>query len=189
MSELVERARQFATKAHRQIGHRRKYTGEPYEVHLDAVARTVASVTDDPEMIAAAWLHDVVEDTPTTLEDIEREFGQSVAALVVELTDVSCLADGNRAVRKGIDRRHTSAASPRAKTIKLADVIDNCEDFIRHAPGFLKTFLPEMAQLLAVLEQGDLTLFRRAKALHENCVEQIRREPTDPSEPVMDDGR
>ena len=177
MSELIERARQFATKAHRQIGHRRKYTDDAYEVHLDAVARTVASVTDDAEMIAAAWLHDVVEDTPTTLDDVEREFGRSIAALVGELTDVSRLADGNRAVRKGIDRRHTSLASPRAKTVKLADVIDNCENFMRHDPGFLKVFLPEMAELLAILEEGDVTLFRRAKALHQNGVEQIRRDP------------
>jgi hypothetical protein len=47
-------------------------------VHLKAVADLVAGVTDDPEMIAAAWLYDVVEDTPITLDDVAREFGGAV---------------------------------------------------------------------------------------------------------------
>ena len=79
---MARRALQFATQAHRRIDQRRKYSRQPYEVHLRAVADIVASVTDDPEMIAAAWLHDSVEDTPATLEDIGREFGTGVAALV-----------------------------------------------------------------------------------------------------------
>ena len=89
MSDLIQRAQHFATSAHQRIGHRRKYSDQPYQVHLEAVARLVASVTDDPEMIAAAWLHDVVEDTPATLGDVEREFGPAMAALVQDLTD-SC---------------------------------------------------------------------------------------------------
>ena len=124
MSELVERARVYATQAHQRIHHQRKYSKQPYQVHLDAVARLVASVTDDPEMLAAAWLHDTVEDTPATLDDIEAEFGTPVAELVEELTDVSRPGDGNRVVRKQIDRRHTAQASGRAKTVKLADLID-----------------------------------------------------------------
>ena len=71
----MHRAREFATQAHRRIDQRRKYSKQAYEVHLKAVADLVASVTDDQEMIAAAWLHDTVEDTPATLGDIEREFG------------------------------------------------------------------------------------------------------------------
>ena len=92
MSTLIEKARQFATQAHRRIDHRRKYSKQPYEVHLKSVAELVSGVTDDAEMIAAAWLHDTVEDTTATLEDIAREFGAEVAALVSDLTDVSRLA-------------------------------------------------------------------------------------------------
>lgn len=166
MSELIERARKFATGAHQRIDQRRKYSGQPYHVHLEAVARMVALVTTDAETICAAWLHDVVEDTPATLEDVEREFGASIATLVEELTDASRPSDGNRAARKAIDRRHTAHASARAKTVKLADLIDNCEDITRHDPRFARTFLQEMEALLEVLAEGDATLLQRARALH-----------------------
>jgi hypothetical protein len=166
MSNLIDRARTFATRAHQRIDQRRKYSGQPYHVHLEAVASMVATVTDDAEMIAAAWLHDVVEDTPATLEDVEREFGAAVAALVEELTDTSRPSDGNRAARKAIDLRHTAHASARAKTIKLADLIDNCEDITRHDSRFAKTYLQEMEALLAVLEQGDARLLSKARTLH-----------------------
>lgn len=68
------------------------------------MAELVGSVTDDPEVIAAAWLHDRVEDTPATFGGLEREFGRAVRDLGFELTDPSPPGDGNRAVRKAIDR-------------------------------------------------------------------------------------
>jgi hypothetical protein len=127
------------------------------------VVRLVASTTDDEEMIAAAWLHDVVEDTPATLEDVRREFGASVAVLVQDLTDVSRPSDGNRAARKEVDRRHLALASPRAKTIKVADLIDNCEDITRNDPRFARVFLQEMDALLGVLGEGDAGLLQRGR--------------------------
>jgi len=87
----------ICASAHQRIGQQRKYNNQPYDVHLHAVAKLVASVTDDPEMIAAAWLHDTVEDTPATLDDIAESFGTAVAELVESLTDVSMPSDGNRA--------------------------------------------------------------------------------------------
>ncbi|HYX31466.1 MAG TPA: HD domain-containing protein [Oligoflexus sp.] len=72
---LTERAQSFAITAHRKKDHRRKYSGEPYEVHLFDVADRVVSVTHDERTIAAAWLHDVVEDTDVTLAEIQAEFG------------------------------------------------------------------------------------------------------------------
>ena len=160
--DLVERARRYAVARHRRIGHRRKYTEQPYETHLANVARAVAAVSDDPEMIAAAWLHDVVEDTEATLADVEREFGRSVARLVSELTDVSRPGDGNRAERKALDRAHLARASARAKTVKLADLIDNCRDICRHDPRFAQVYLEEMRALLEVLREGDPRLLREA---------------------------
>lgn len=173
MSALIARARSFATSAHQRIGHRRKYSDQPYQEHLEAVARLVASVSDDEEMIAAAWLHDVVEDTPATLGDVEREFGPAVAALVQDLTDVSRPSDGNRAVRKEADRQHTAHASARAKTVKLADLIDNCQDISRHDAGFARVYLSEMNALLEVLGEGDERLLRRARSLHGECLERL----------------
>lgn len=128
--DLVERARSFATQAHARIDHRRKYTRQPYDVHLRAVADLVATVSDDAQMQAAAWLHDIVEDTPVTLDDVEREFGCAMAGRVDELTDISRPGDGNRGVPKALDRAHLAAASSRAKTIKRADLCDNARDIV-----------------------------------------------------------
>lgn len=169
MSDLISRARQFATEAHQRIDHHRKYTHQPYQVHLKAVANLVAGVTDDPEMIAAAWLHDTVEDTPATFYDIEREFGMTVAKLVSELTDVSRPSDGNRAARKAIDRSHAAEASPRAMSIKLADLIDNCRDICKHDPRFAQVYVREKALLLEVLTQGDHRLYTTAQKTISKC--------------------
>jgi (p)ppGpp synthase/HD superfamily hydrolase len=68
----------FATSYHASIDHRRKYTGEPYIAHLVAVAELLRSVPHTEAMICAAWLHDVVEDTPATLDDVERVFGGDI---------------------------------------------------------------------------------------------------------------
>ena len=136
-------------------------------MHPAAVAKLVASVSDDEAMICAAWLHDVVEDTAVTLAEIESEFNQDIAALVAQLTDVSTSADGNRAARKRLDLRHTRDASPRAKTIKLADLIDNAGSIGRHDPGFARIYMAEKKRLLEVLGEGDPTLFARAHAIIE----------------------
>lgn len=145
----------------------------------------MATVTDDPETIAAAWLHDTVEDTPVTLEDVREAFGEGVAQLVSELTDVSRPSDGNRAARKAIDRRHLAAASPRAKTVKLADLTDNCRDICRHAPRFARVYLEEMAALLEVLGEGDARLHAQARRTWERCRERLGL-PAVPPAPAPD---
>ncbi len=173
MTDLIERAREFATNAHQRIGQRRKYTNQPYHLHLAAVAKLVEEVSDDAEMVAAAWLHDTVEDTPATLDDIEKNFGQSVAELVEELTDISKASDGNRAARKELDRIHLSQASLRAKTVKLADLIDNSKDIRKNDERFARVYLSEMGALLKVLSDGDPILFKRASKLHAKYTEQL----------------
>jgi hypothetical protein len=170
---LVEKAKKFATTEHKRIDHQRKYTNQPYTSHLAAVAKTVASVTDDEEMIAAAWLHDVVEDTPATIYDIEKAFGSGVAGLVDSLTDISKPGDGNRQVRKAIDRKHTARASSRAKTIKLADLIDNAIDITRHDNKFADVYLREMSALLEVLDEGDSSLYKRAWKTYHKCTQKL----------------
>ncbi len=72
MDSLEEQARRYATQAHAEAGQRRKYTDEPYIVHPAAVVELVRSVSHDEHLLAAAWLHDTVEDTGTTLSDIEN---------------------------------------------------------------------------------------------------------------------
>jgi hypothetical protein len=180
--ELIQRARRYATEMHERINQRRKYTLAPYDVHLKAVADLVATVTADPEMIAAAWLHDTVEDTPATFEDLEREFGKQIMLLVMDLTDISRPGDGNRAARKEIDRRHLAGASPQAKTIKLADLIDNTRDIAKHDPRFSRVYLPEMFGLLEVLSEGDPKLYLKAQKTVADCARQLGITPPQPAE-------
>lgn len=79
-TELFDRAAKFAIDAHRGAG--RKGKGYPYILHPMEAAGIVASLTTDPEMLAAAILHDTIEDTGVTIEQIRQEFGDRVATLV-----------------------------------------------------------------------------------------------------------
>ena len=162
---IVDRARMFAKTAHGLRNQRRKYTDEPYSVHPGAVAAIVALTTTDDEVIAAAWLHDVLEDTTVTYRTIEDQFGMKVAKLVEEVTDASNLSDGNRERRKSLDRHHLSHASPEGQTIKLADLIDNSESIVKYDPRFASIFMREMDLLLDVLVDGDRRLRRRARKI------------------------
>lgn len=157
---VVEKSIRFATMMH--AGQVRKYTGEEYIWHPLEVARIVMSVTDDKEMIAAAILHDTVEDTDACEEDIYVNFGERVASLVMDLTDVSKPRDGNRARRKAIDLAHTEQAHPHAKTIKLADLISNTKSISKHDKEFAKVYLKEKEALLEVLQEGNPILYRNA---------------------------
>ena len=88
--DVVRKAQVYAMAAHASVKQVRKYTGEPYIVHPAEVAKIVASVPGStPDMVAAAWLHDVVEDTGCTFTDIHMAFGIDIATLVGWLTDVS----------------------------------------------------------------------------------------------------
>ncbi len=159
-TDLVRRALAFATLAHGD--QKRKYTGEMYIVHPIEVMEIVKTVPHDDSMLAAALLHDVVEDTDVTLDEVRSAFGDDVAALVDDLTDVSKPEDGNRKTRKAMDREHSAQASARAQTVKLADLISNSSDILENDPNFAKVFLAEKALLLEVLTKGDKTLHDRA---------------------------
>ena len=161
----VERARVFATAAHAAVGQVRKYTFEPYIVHPTEVASIVATVPHTNEMLAAAYLHDTVEDTGVSIVDIQKEFGNEVASLVGWLTDVSKPEQGNRAVRKAIDREHTAMAPAAAQTVKLADLIANSRSILAHDPAFARVYLEEKRMLLEVLTRGDATLMAQARRI------------------------
>lgn len=163
VSDLEKHALRFATKAHGE--QMRKYTGEPYIVHPIAVAEIVRSVPHTPEMIAAALLHDVVEDTPVTLEEVKDKFGAKVAQLVAWLTDISTPFHGNRLARKELDRQHIALAPIEAKTIKLADLIHNSISIRAGDPDFWKVYRAEKLRILDVLQDGDPSLLAQAGEL------------------------
>ncbi len=149
MSSLIERAQAFATRAHE--GATRKFTGEPYVTHPQQVAERAAALSDaTDEMVAAAWLHDVVEDTSYTEDDIAAEFGDVVASLVMELTNPSKLTTGlSREQKKQLDREHLAQISLPAKRIKLLDRLHNLSCRIDLAPReFSERYLRETDILL-----------------------------------------
>lgn len=163
MMNTVERAKVFATAAHAAVGQTRKYTGEPYVVHPLEVAALVESVGGTEAMIAAALLHDVLEDTAVTVDVLEEQFGSEVADLVLWLTDVSKPEDGNRSTRKALDRQHSAAAPAAAQTVKVADLISNTRSIVAHDPGFAKVYIDEKRLLLDVLTGADPTLLTMAR--------------------------
>lgn len=126
------RALDFAAKHH--AGQRRKGArAEPYLNHLAEVARLAGEATggDDPELIAAALLHDVVEDQEVTIAEVEAAFGADVAGLVAEATDDKSLP---KAERKRLQVEHAPGRSARAKVLKLADKISNLRSLAADPP-------------------------------------------------------
>ena len=145
---MVVEAKMFATAAHAAIGQKRKYSGDDYIVHPQRVAAIVEKHGGTDEMIAAAWLHDTVEDTDVTPILITKMFGVDVADIVEGLTDISLPEDGNRAKRKSIDRMHSANASTEAQFVKCADIIDNSWDIAENDLSFAKVYKSEAFLLL-----------------------------------------
>lgn len=168
---LILKAARFAEQAHRRANHFRKHTGEPYIVHPGRVAARVTIHPDaTEEWVAAAWLHDTLEDTKATEHDTLSAFGPNILDLVVELTNPSKeWGHLPRRQRKEIDRAHLARVSRPAKIIKMADRIDNLRDF--HMQGqyeFLKDcYLRESKGVLDVVEDSDLGLATELKLLIE----------------------
>src|SRR5690348_11359977 len=120
---LVSEAAELAARRH--TGQRRKGRGdEPYVNHLAEVANLLSVVTngEDAELVAAGWLHDTLEDTETTHDELAQRFGLRVAGLVQECTDDMSLPKSERRRLQTIDCPHKSDS---AKLIKIADKISN----------------------------------------------------------------
>lgn len=138
MNDLVSVAARFAANRHEG----QSYDGGPYTIHLAAVVAVLQRFgINDPEMLAAAWLHDVVEDTDTTNEELEPMFGDRVANLVYRVTN-----------EMGRNRRERHAktypkikASTDATTLKLADRIANSEASLANRPDLLDMYKKEYA--------------------------------------------
>lgn len=161
-------AKEYAELAHRSIKQVRKYTGEPYEVHANAVADIVARFYPSKPVIDAAYLHDVIEDvTPHNpafnIDQIRELFGEVVADLVIELTHVyttEAYPGLNRKERKRRERIRMEHMTAAAQTIKLADVFNNTQDIVSHDPEFAKVYLAESLLLLPHLRGGSESLFK-----------------------------
>ena len=163
MSELIKAAKLFANRGHQRITIQRNPALQSPEAHLKSVAQIVSSVSEDDQMIAAAWLHDIVEDTGVTIDDIERQFGVQVAKLIHELTIVSHPERRHRADRSALTKQHFAKVSDAAKTIKLADLIDTCRDLYKNDWALFRTYEAEANELALVLNGGNTRLLARLK--------------------------
>ena len=128
----MSRALVFAARKHSDQ-RRKGAAAEPYVNHVTEVALLVAEATEgrDVTAVLAALLHDTIEDTPTTPEELEREFGPEVAAVVVEVTDDKSLP---KLERKRLQVEKAAGKSDRAKLVKLADKTSNLRSILASPP-------------------------------------------------------
>jgi (p)ppGpp synthase/HD superfamily hydrolase len=171
---LFERAAYFSMGAHGAMAQLRGITRRPYFTHTWSVAATVTDWNGSEEQIAAAYLHDVFEDTKITPDYLSMAFSADVVNMVVDLTNVYTrknYPDESRAWRKEQEASRISELSQCVLLVKLADIRDNLLDIIKHgAEGKLKTSfvekrLNEKAYVISLIQQRELTDERLIKAL------------------------
>ena len=185
MEQAIEKVKDFAKKAH--DGQMRKYTPEPYIVHPVRVMKLCKEYTSSAPVLCAALLHDVLEDTDVSKEEL-RDFLLSVMnekdaaltlQLVVDLTDVYIKKDypqWNRRTRKKKEADRIAETSGQAQTIKYADIIDNCKEIVQYDKEFGPKFLQECKMLLHRMPKGNSQLYQRAKDLVEKELAQWKME-------------
>ena len=135
MSDVLLIARAWNFSAERHAKQRRKGEAqEPYVNHLAEVAELVATATEgrDGNLVAAAVLHDTVEDTATLPGELASVFNADVAELVSEMTDDKRL---DKDQRKKLQILHAAEKTPRAKILKLADKISNLRSMVKSPPS------------------------------------------------------
>ncbi|GAB4094291.1 HD domain-containing protein [Flaviaesturariibacter terrae] len=172
MDTLLEQVRDFADRAHgTQL---RKYGADRYIVHPLRVMERLAGVGAPRAILAAALLHDVLEDTPVIPEELlvflrslfSPEEAGHILELVVELTDVythAAFPKWNRRRRKEAEAERMSSISAEAQTVKYADILDNTREIVADDPGFAPRYLRECRKLLALMGAGDPALRKEAQ--------------------------
>lgn len=161
---MIQSALAMASLYHRN--QKRKYTGEPYIEHPKLVAKIITDymeACDDIPLFAfdpmdysviqsAALLHDTIEDTNATYEEIQKVFGKSVCDLVYFLTDDLTPKDGNRKLRKEKYLEKLLDSPYEAKCLKIADVLANVRNLAEVVPaedkGFAIKYVGEKQQMV-----------------------------------------
>lgn len=162
-SEVLKKIIDFAEKAHGD--QMRKYTPDPYIVHPIRVMKTCTHYTGKLPVLAAALLHDVLEDTEYTADELNTFLSTYMIEherlltlqLVIELTDVYVRKNYpslNRFTRKKKELKRLSKISPLAQTIKYADIIDNVRDISNGDPDFAPRYLQECLDIVTALKDG-----------------------------------
>jgi guanosine-3',5'-bis(diphosphate) 3'-pyrophosphohydrolase len=131
---LVIKATRFAADRHRNQ-RRKDMDASPYINHPIALANVLANEggITDPAVLCGALLHDTIEDTNTTAEELRAEFGEEITAIVLDVTDDKSIED--KARRKELQVEHAPHILPKAKLVKLADKICNLRDIAATPPS------------------------------------------------------
>jgi (p)ppGpp synthase/HD superfamily hydrolase len=183
MESKLEKIREFADEAHGD--QKRKYSGDRYIVHPIRVMEICSQYTQNHIILAAALLHDVLEDTPVTklkmklfLETIMSvEDADKTIKLVAALTDVytkekfPLLNRKNRRYKES-ERLHNIPAD--AQTVKYADIIDNTIDMTQNDPDFATVYLKECMTTLKKITNGNPELYKRALQTVEENMQKIK---------------
>ncbi len=130
---IILTALEFSSNKHRDQ-RRKDHASSPYINHPIGLANVLCNEgkINDQKVICAALLHDTIEDTETTAEELEAIFGKSITKIVLEVTDDKTLP---KAARKLAQIEHAKNASKRAKLVKLADKICNLRDILFSPPA------------------------------------------------------
>lgn len=184
MNELLEKIYKYAEEAHGD--QKRKYSGDPYITHCLRVMQTCAKYTNDVTILAAALLHDVLEDTQVEenelrqflLSVMKKEDAQKTVTLVVDLTDVfvkQAYPHMNRKERKIKEAERLHTIHHDAQTVKYADIIDNSVDIAENDKGFARKYLKEVKDILSGINEGNQVLYEKALEVVNNCRQNISR--------------
>lgn len=150
---LVQQACLFAQEKHSE--QTRKFTYQPYILHPLEMACVLSQIPEiEPEAMAAALLHDVVEDCGVSLQEIEKKFGLKVAQYVYYLTDPAKPEDGNRAVRMDINFAHFKQAPFIVKNIKMTDLLSNSRSIVLCDANFALVYVPTLERTTQYLKEN-----------------------------------
>jgi (p)ppGpp synthase/HD superfamily hydrolase len=180
--EIIEYVKNYADRAHGQ--QLRKYTGERYIVHPVRVLEMTRRYNADICIQVACLLHDVLEDTPVTADELrdallqvlDKPEAARVVSLVIELTDIYVkehYSGLNRRTRKDKEAARLAGVSPEAQTIKYADIIDNVTDIVNEDSDFAQVYVREAKKFLQLMVAGNVQLREKAVQLIDQCLEHL----------------
>jgi guanosine-3',5'-bis(diphosphate) 3'-pyrophosphohydrolase len=183
MDEVLSKIKDFADRSHGE--QMRKYTPDRYIVHPVRVMELCHQYNDDISVLAAALLHDVLEDTAVSRQEIKNFLSglmnhaevEKTLKLVEELTDVYVKADYpklNRRMRKAKEMARLENTSAEAQTIKYADIIDNAREIVSHDANFGEVFIRECSALLKKIDKGNKQLYTMAEATLKRAFEELK---------------
>lgn len=179
--EIIEKVKMFADEAHGD--QMRKFANERYIVHPIRVMEIVRDFSQQTPLLAASLLHDVLEDTPVSADELkyfldsamEQQESDETFKLVNELTDIYTKAAYpklNRRTRRTREAERLSTVSADAQTIKYADIIDNVNDIAAQDTDFAIVYIRESRHLLTGMNKGNQELYARAMRVIEEAMKQ-----------------